>query len=286
MKMKNKKTIVLCMVILSTLALFLLILMIFLLNGKINLSGLSYGTSLNKPYKTSENLIIDEIYDVDFTTIDITSVAGEISIKQSEDHTSHLIVYGEKKYVSVSCDESVLNIVNNKKVSSFFITRSTIAYIELYLPKEYENIIDIECDYGNVTIDKFENAFMKVKVNAGNICLKEAKEADLKNNCGNIEVDSIYSINAENDLGNITIGSVLETLDVSNDCGNIEIDSIHLIHNGKIQANLGNIDIGNTNEIYILTDVNLGDSSIHNNYPKSDVTLTITNDCGNINVDN
>ena len=37
---------------------------------------------------------------------------------------------------------------------------------------------NIECDYGNVTIDTFKNAFMKVKVNAGNICLKKSKEAD------------------------------------------------------------------------------------------------------------
>lgn len=284
--MKSKKIIITSIVILSTLALSLLILMIFLLNGRIPLSGLSFRVSINKPYKISEHLIVDETYDVDFTTINITSMAGEISIKQSEDHTSHLIIYGDKKYVSVNYNESVLNIVNNEKMNSFFVTQSTIAYIELYLPKDYENIIDIECDYGNVTIDTFKNAFMKVKVNAGNICLKKTKEADLKNNCGNIEVDSIYSLKAENGLGNISIGSVLETLDISNDCGNIEIDSIHLIHNGKIQANLGNIDIGNTNEIYIFMDVNLGNSSFHNNYPKSDITLTITNDCGNINVDN
>ena len=52
------------------------------------------------------------------------------------------------------------------------------------------------------------------------------------------------------------------------------------------ENNLGDIKILNTNEIYFDAKTNLGDTKINNNYNKSEITLKIQNDCGDIEINN
>ena len=54
------------------------------------------------------------------------------------------------------------------------------------------------------------------------------------------------------------------------------------IYQSEISASLGNVEIGKTNEIYIDAKTTLGRTKVNNNYQKSDVTLTIKNQSGDI----
>ena len=73
---------------------------------------------------------------------------------------------------------------------------------------------------------------------------------------------------------------------MENDCGDIEVNNINLNKNSYIKDEYGDIKIGNTNELYIDAKTNLGKVKIKNNYHKSDITLKIENDCGDIEVNN
>ena len=75
-------------------------------------------------------------------------------------------------------------------------------------------------------------------------------------------------------------------MNLSNDCGDIKVRSIVLNKNSYIENNFGDIKIESTNEIYINAQTNLGDVKINNNYQKSDITLTIKNDLGDITINN
>ena len=58
------------------------------------------------------------------------------------------------------------------------------------------------------------------------------------------------------------------------------------IYQSEISASLGNVEIRKTNEIYIDAKTTFGRTKVNNSYQKSDVTLTIKNQCGDIEIDN
>ena len=68
------------------------------------------------------------------------------------------------------------------------------------------------------------------------------------------------------------------------DCGNIQVDTISIKENSSIKADLGNIDIKNTNDIYIDADVDLGKTNINKNNRNAEITLKINCDCGNVTI--
>ena len=59
------------------------------------------------------------------------------------------------------------------------------------------------------------------------------------------------------------------------DCGNAEIDTLSINENSNIEVDLGNIEIGSTNDIYIDASVDLGKTNINNNNRNSSVTLKV-----------
>lgn len=58
------------------------------------------------------------------------------------------------------------------------------------------------------------------------------------------------------------------------------------IYQSEISASLGNVEMAKTNEIYIDAKTTWGRTKVNNSYQKSDVTLTIKNQCGDIEIDN
>ena len=86
--------------------------------------------------------------------------------------------------------------------------------------------------------------------------------------------------------GNIKINEVLNKCDIDNNCGNIKIGTMNIQENSKIKADLGNIEINNTNNIFIDADVDLGKIKINKNDKNSDIILKVECDCGNVTINN
>ena len=295
--MKNKGLIITFIVILSLLCILLILFMIGMLNKNV-----PFGT-YRFLHRTSNELALDEVYEDNYSSIRIDSDAAEISIRYSEDDKVRLVIYGEKENVSVRDASNELKIQTQSNPCLFFCFDFRSSKIELFLPKEYDQKIEINNNYGNIEIDDFSNSTLIIEEDCGDVKIRGGREVKVSNNLGDIIVEKAFRVEIDEDAGNVKVGEIEDaiiknslgdievntvnnSLDIQNDCGDIEIQNLNLKMDSYIKSSLGDIKIGNTNEIYMDAHVSLGDVRIRNNYHKSDITLKITNDCGDIKVNN
>lgn len=258
--MKNNIIKISMIILLTIIAICLIAFMINVINNQNGFRGFF------KSYKTSEELVINENYDNNFEKISIDSKASNIYVYSTEENEIKIKYYGVKDEASISTENNVLKVStfeNNK----FFNTK--VSKTEIYVPKTYDKLIEIKNNYGNVEIGEFENSTISIEEDYGNVKVENAKDITIQNNYGDIVIDNVeYS------------------LQIEDNCGDVEIKNINLKEDSYIKNNLGDIKILNTNEIYFDAKTNLGDTKINNNYNKSEITLKIQNDCGDIEINN
>ena len=294
--MKNKKLVVFLIVLLSIISVLLIFFMINLMNGKIRFNRFSFGSSV------STELVLDEVYQNDFEKIEVISEAGDIYVKQADSSDVRVVVYGDKEYTKVDVNNKLSVESNMKKCSGICFNRK-ISKVEIYLPKDYSNSIKVVNNYGDIVVEEFINASIVIEEDCGNIDIVGADEVQVNNNLGDISIgkvnkasieqsagdvviEDVNDVVVENNLGDIEIKNVSNYLKLLADCGDIEVDNINLKKDSIIENNLGKVKIGSTNEIKIIADTDLGDVKINENYKKSNITLEIKNDCGDIVVNN
>lgn len=295
--MKNKGFIIFLISLLSIISIGLIIFMINVLNGNFHVSNILLFS------KVSNQLIIDETYDTIFQKIAIDATAGDIEIKNANDKKIKVVVYGEKDQTTIQTSDEILSISSKEQACIGFCFNKEISKIEVYLPKNYNYLIEVKNNYGDIKIGSFLNANINIDEDCGDVTIIGGNEVIINNDYGDIKVDKaniltikesagdvkIGEVNdaiVENNYGDIEITSVLNYLKINEDCGDVKIDQIHLNKNSEIANNFGDIKIESTNEIFINAKTNLGDEKINHNYPKSDIELTIENDCGDIKINN
>lgn len=295
--MKNKGLIVSLIIVLSIISILLIVFMINIINGGFKFSKIRIS------HKVSNKLVLDKTYNNNFTKIYVNSNASDIDIKHSTDNQIRVVIYGDKDKTTVSDDNNELKITIKSKSCIGICINNIIAKTIIYLPEDYSNNIKLVNNYGDIKIDKYLNANIDIKEDCGDVSIKsgknvtvdnsygditldEADTATIRESAGDIDIGTINNITANNNYGDITIDTVNTYLNLKNDCGDIEVSKISITKNSTIKDNFGNIEIGNTNEIFINAKTDLGDININNNYHKSNIKLEIKNDCGDIEVNN
>lgn len=290
--MKNNTLIVCLIIILVIICIALLGFMMKVINGKMGF-----------PYKVSEELVIDEEYENKFNSIEISSDASDIEVKQTSEEKIRVVIYGDKDKTEVKDKENELYIISKHKKSSWFSFGNKIAKIEVYIPKKYEKEIIVNNKYGDIDIAEFPEANIEVNEDCGDvdvigankviitnkygdIKLNKAKEANIKQSAGEVKIENVDDIIVKNNYGDIKITNVYNSINAEEDCGDVKVDNLTINKDSSIKNNLGSIKIGTTNEIYIDAKTDLGDVKVNNNHQKSDITLKIENDCGDIKVNN
>lgn len=287
----------------NALIIFLIILLVIICIGLLTFMAKVINGKMAFPYKVSEELVIDEKYENNFEKIEISSDASDIEVKETLEEKIRVVIYGDKDKTKVEENESELKIISKYKKSSFFLWGNRVAKIEIYIPKNYEKELKINNKYGDIEVDEFIGANIDIeedcgdveviggnKVNItnkyGDIKLKKAKEANIKQSAGEVKIETVDDIIVKNNYGDIKITNVYNYINAEEDCGDIKIENLHINKDSNIKNNLGSIKIGSTNDIYIDAKTDLGDTKINNNHQKSDITLKIKNDCGDIKVNN
>ena len=295
--MKNKKWIITLIILLSIIMIALSIFFVNLLQGNFKFKGFRFGL------QSSNELILDKTYEESFNKIIVDATTSEIYIKKSNVNKVQAIIYGNKDFTKVDTVDNSLTVKTSDKNCIGFCFNKKSAKIEIYLPENYNGNIDIKNDYGDIFIDEFLNAFIDIKEDCGNveivggniievennygdIEIRKANIASIFEDCGDVDISNVNEVTAKNSYGDINIKSVEGYLHLENDCGDIEIDNINLKKNSYIKDDFGDIEIENTNKIFIDAKTDLGSIEIKNNYNKSDITLKIENDCGDILVGN
>ena len=295
--MKNRSLIITMIVLLSILVVGLITLLVFMLNGNFRFRSFTM-------FQTeSKNLVFEQTYTDDFHQIEMNVDAGNIYIKESPDEKVKVLGYGNEDEITVDVRNQKLNIHVEEKDCHFFCFKRTISKIEVYLPKEYSHLIQIDSKYGDTEIGKFLNAEITLDQKYGDITIDGSKKVKIHNDYGDIRVDQVVdadiecsagdvvlgtvsNLKVQNNYGDIDVSKVDHYLDIKEDCGEVNIREVDLKKNSSIKNSYGDIEIGFTNEIYIDANTSLGDKNIRNNYRESKVTLRIQNSCGDIEVNN
>lgn len=259
----NNKTPIICLLILLSLLIFILVMFLV-----VNLTGgkgkiISIGSKSNK-------IIYDKTFSLEeIKNIEIKQDAGDITFKETLEDNITVTVYGEEEQdieVMLKGDEL---IVDYTKINRFiFFNFGNIKNdIIINIPSSYNNTIKINNNLGNCYINNLPNATINVDCDAGNV-----------------EAGKIRNANIKCDLGQVKVEEILNKCDIKVDSGSVEIEKLLINENSKIKADLGNINIKETNDIYIDAEVDLGKANINANNRNSEVTLKLECDCGNINV--
>lgn len=259
----NNKTPIILLLILLSLIIFALVmfLVVNLTGGKARI--INIGSKNNK-------IIYDESFNLEeIKNIEIKQDAGDITFKESTDDNITVTAYGEKvQDIEVTLNGDKLTVDYTRKNRFIFFNFGNIKNdIIINIPSSYNNTIKIDNNLGNCYINDLPNATINVNCDAGNVETGKIKNANIK--C---------------DLGQVEIGEILNKCDIKVDSGNVEIEKLLINENSKIKADLGNINIKETNDIYINASVDLGKANINGNNRNSEVTLELECDCGNINV--
>ncbi len=200
--MKSKGLIIFIIIIIVIIILGLIALLCFCLG---NGNKLQFGNIVK-----SKNKIFEQEYEANLIrNIQVSSNAGDIEIRKSENDKIKVIAYGEnpnKLNIESSSDKLQVEYKNNGHI--FWGFNKYKSEIILYIPSYYENDINVDIDYGNLAVEDLENASINVKEDCGNIKLGKIKNAYVKNDCGNVEVKSITN-----------------KVDIRTDCGNIDVNN-------------------------------------------------------------
>ena len=280
--MNNKKLTIFFIVILSIITILLTIFFISLLTNGGNFGYFKIGSS----YKVSEELIIDETFSNHFSEIIIDSDASDVLIKTGNDNEVRVLVYGDKDKVSLDTNDNNMHIKTTSKVCIGLCFSTTLYKVEVYLPQNYDKKVVINNKYGDISVGELSNLILEIDMDAGDLEAGSIYKGVINNAYGDIKIDNVNDITVTNNYGDIKIKNVNYYMDINADCGDISIDNINIMKNSSINNNLGDISLGKTNEVYINAKTSLGDTKVTNNYPKSDVNLNITNNCGDIKVNN
>ena len=293
--MKNNKATIFLIVLLSLTIIALIFFMIAMMNKRI---GFSFRNSF---IQRIEELQIEETYKNNYEKINIKTDAADIEIKKSENEDIYLKIYSEKNRAKVLDNETELNIEVTQKKCVGICINNKLSKVELYIPENYNKKINIENKYGDIEIDSFENLNLDIKEDAGDIKIGASNIVNINNNygdikineikvgtinesAGDVEINKVNSIDIKNNYGDVKITEINEYVKIDSDAGDIKINNLKITKDSTIETNTGDIKIDNTNEIYIDSKTDIGETRINKNNDKSEITLKIKNNVGDIRV--
>ena len=293
--MKNKKLIITLIILLSFIAIALIIFFIGLIKNDFKLPY------FKSNYNVSNKLVIDKNYNQLFDKINLDLDEADVYIKKSQTKDTRVAIYGNKENITISNDNNTLEIKLKKEKCIGFCFNKKISKVNIYLPTDYDKEININNNYGNIKIEEFNKAIMNITEDCGDVEIQSANIANIKNkygdininkvniskieeDCGDVFINTVNSVTVKNSYGEIEITNINKYLNIKNDCGDIELGNVNLTKNSYIKNDYGDIEIDYTNKIFIDATTDLGDVEVKDNFNKSDITLKIKNDCGDINV--
>ena len=221
-----------------------------------------------------ENLIYSEEFELtDIKNVNLKTVAATITVKESKDDKVKIEVFSTKeKEVTANVLEDTISVEYLDQEEHNFTINIGINEVQdemiVYIPKDYENNILTDTNYGNISFD---------------VSLKNAS-IDIVSDYGNIDIESVKNISIDCDFGNINVKNVYNKLDIETEYGNVNVDNLVINEDSNIVTKYGNVNVEKTNDIRIDTDVNLGSVDVNKNNKEADVTLNIKSEMGFINV--
>ncbi len=263
--------------------------------------------------------LYNEIYSLeDVLELNVNMVSTDITIRNSEDENIRVIINGKedrKDKYSISNDNKNLKI-DEKAYSSFcfgfcFYSDEVI----VYLPKSFNNNINIKGTSSDVNImDSYDSKMdihtvsgeikvqdandIVVKTTSGDIDINDALNVEVKTTSGEVNIRSGKKVKVETTSGDISIDEV-EKLDINSTSGEVKvgktgnvnistisgdvtIDDLNVDGESFIGTTSGEVLVSKVNDVYVETKSTNGDSNIGSSNRNSGNTLKIKTTSGDI----
>lgn len=244
--------------------------------------------SNHEPFHFTHNIFFGKqsnkkLYAEEFSDIDTIYIDVDNAIIKFINHDSDKIrveIYSNRKNISLKSYNKKLSIMTENKNKCFMCTMNVI---NVYAPSSFKEYINVNNDYGHVSLENFDDAsisitnkfgdidlgkvnMLKIVAGRGNITAKSVNEASIKNNWGNVEIGDVNVINLQGNISSVKINSINKNAIMEIDFGNITIDQANINKDSAIINNCGDITIHKLNEDggILNTTTKIGKSIINN----------------------
>lgn len=222
--------------------------------------------------RVSDNVVLEKTFEIEtIEEIEVIQDYGNITFEENLEDTIKVSIYGKNtENASASLVDKTLKIENKTQNSFMFFNFGLVkSEIKISIPSTYASQIKTKVNCGDIKVNCLEKATLSAECKAGNVELEKIKNANIKCDAGNVEAEEVFN-----------------KCEIELDAGNVRIEKLTLQEDSKIEVDLGDVKIEETNDIYIEANTDLGDTKINTNTRTSNVTLKINVDCGNIRVEN
>lgn len=277
--MKNKKILILLIVILSILTLSLTIFTTYLL-----INTPKFTINLNN--KNNTKLIYEETHDIEnINTININTISGDIRFKTNTENNIKIEVYGdEKNIIEVENNNNILDIEYDIETNICIGICYQEEYIIVYIPDTYNNKININTTSGDIKGINLKEASIDLKTKSGDVQINNIDKLNINSTSGDINIKNINNLDLKTNSGDVNINTINNKVNIQSTSGDIEINNLLLTESSNIKANSGDIEIDKTNDIYIDAFTTSGEIKIKNNNRKAECEIKIETTSGDIDV--
>lgn len=309
---KMNKGLTITLITLLTILLFGVVgFMIFVMNGKLDLSNIKIG------FSGQSETLIDSKEITSIKDININSDVADIYVEDTESSTIKVELYSDdaSEYSITDENDQIKIVLKEKRTVKMFKKN---AVIRVYAPKSFNKDFIINGRTGDIEIASYENSNIKaelttgdieladinnvdIKLTTGDITIGNAKETNLESTTGDIEINSATKLAISTRTGDVKVGEVDDVkiklttgdieintinnkLDLTSTTGDIDIDNATVKENSSIESGTGDVNVKSATGCYIDANAKIGDTKVNNNDRKSDIELKITSRTGDIRV--
>ena len=266
-------------ILLAFIAVVLTIVLIILLNGKINIKGIDL-------YEKTE-LIYENTFTEEVTSLNIVTTNNDVRIEEKEVEAIEVKIYDRKEAKPEAEIKNNTLYINNKDEVRIGFSFGILgnSRIEITVPKGTTYNLDIEGVSSDVdSLINLKN--VNITTTSGDISLKDANNTTIKTTSGDIKTNKTDSLYIKTTSGDMLLGDINGKLTLDTTSGDIKINSVNLTKDSSIKVTSGDVIISKTNDIYIDTHTVTGDTKVNTNNRKSDYELKINTISGDIIVNN
>jgi len=172
----------------------------------------------------------------DLRGIEIQTVAGDVTIRDTEAPDAGVIIDGDVDELDVTCSaDGVLTIREGRTASSSFFSRRGFcsADVELYLPRRHWELISVNTTSGDVELDgrclDIDQLSVHTMSGDARLALGSCKELRFHSASGDLELDLkdvCADLQAETISGDISLQGQVENALLKSASGDIELDGL------------------------------------------------------------
>ncbi|NMA50525.1 MAG: DUF4097 domain-containing protein [Mollicutes bacterium] len=276
--MKNKKQIIILIVILSILIVFLTATMFLLINKDFNFRFM-FNNSQMKLIESYETLALD------IENINLDMIDGDIDVRESKNENIKIEYYNnkDKNNKIISFNAGTIYVAEEQNHCFGFCFNNSKLII--YIPSTYLGLYDVKTISGDINLKVDITNKINIKTTSGDVNIEKADNIDIETTSGDIKVNKSDKAIIKSVSGDVIFNNILGSFNIKTTSGDITLGEIEINEDSFIDTVSGDVFIeSNNNNNYIDYETVSGEKEINNSNRTSQFTIKIKTISGDISV--